>query len=54
MTKEDHFEIGEGGSIGDLYGYEWKKNENGDVIIGANGLPTLDQSSYVLIGKCAS
>ncbi|MCB9310426.1 MAG: SusC/RagA family TonB-linked outer membrane protein [Lewinellaceae bacterium] len=41
----------EGGSIGDLYGYEWKKNENGDVIIGANGLPTLDQSSYVLIGN---
>lgn len=43
--------IVEGGSMGDLYGYEWTKNDNGDVIIGANGLPTLDQSKYVKIGN---
>ncbi|MEZ4909436.1 MAG: SusC/RagA family TonB-linked outer membrane protein [Saprospiraceae bacterium] len=43
--------IVEGGSMGDLYGYEWKKNENGEVLIGANGLPTLDQSTYIKVGN---
>jgi TonB-linked SusC/RagA family outer membrane protein len=43
--------IVEGGSMGDLYGYEWQKNANGDVLIGATGLPTLDQSKYIKIGS---
>ncbi|MBK8625732.1 MAG: SusC/RagA family TonB-linked outer membrane protein [Saprospiraceae bacterium] len=43
--------IEEGGSMGDLYGYEWTKNSNGEIIIGTNGLPTLDQTKYVKIGN---
>jgi hypothetical protein len=43
--------IVEGGSMGDLYGYEWKKNEKGEVLIGTNGLPTLDQSKYIKLGN---
>ncbi|MBP1638768.1 MAG: TonB-dependent receptor plug [Bacteroidetes bacterium] len=29
-----------GGTTGDLWGYKLQRNENGDVIIGSNGLPT--------------
>lgn len=43
--------IVEGGSMGDLYGYEWKKNSNGEILIETNGLPTLDQSKYIKIGN---
>lgn len=43
--------IEEGGSMGDLYGYEWKRNEKGETLIGTNGLPTLDQTTLVKIGN---
>jgi TonB-linked SusC/RagA family outer membrane protein len=43
--------IVEGGSMGDLYGYDWRKNEKGEVLIGTNGLPTLDQSKYIKLGN---
>jgi TonB-linked SusC/RagA family outer membrane protein len=43
--------IVEGGSIGDLYGFEWTKNQTGDIVIGATGLPVLDQTKYVKIGN---
>jgi TonB-linked SusC/RagA family outer membrane protein len=43
--------IQEGGSIGDLYGYDWRRNEKGETIIGTNGLPTLEQAKYVKVGN---
>jgi len=43
--------IVEGGAMGDLYGYEWTKHANGNILIGTNGLPVLDQSKYIKIGS---
>lgn len=43
--------IEEGGSVGDLYGYDWRRNEQGQPIIGANGLPTLETAQYVKVGN---
>ncbi len=43
--------VEEGGSVGDLYGYDWRRNENGEVIIGTNGLPTLETATYVKVGN---
>ncbi len=43
--------IVEGGSMGDLYGFDWNRNENGEVLINAQGLPTLNQASYVKVGN---
>src|SRR5690606_9604845 len=33
-----------GGSYGDLYGRGWKRNENGEFLIGANGLPVMESN----------
>ena len=43
--------IVEGGSMGDLYGFEWQKHANGEVLIGANGLPVLDNTKLIKIGN---
>lgn len=43
--------VEEGGSVGDLYGYDWKRDAQGRPIIGTNGLPTLDQANYVKVGN---
>jgi hypothetical protein len=43
--------IVEGGSMGDMYAYDWRRNEKGEVLIGTNGLPTLDQSKYIKLGN---
>ncbi len=43
--------IEEGGNVGDLYGYDWRRHENGQPIIGANGLPTLETAQYVKVGN---
>lgn len=43
--------VEEGGSVGDLYGYDWRRNEQGQPIIGTNGLPTLEQARYVKVGN---
>src|SRR5690606_32416601 len=33
-----------GGSYGDLYGSAWKRNGNGEFLIGANGLPVMESN----------
>ncbi len=43
--------VEEGGSVGDLYGFDWRRNEEGQPIIGTNGLPTLEQAKYVKVGN---
>lgn len=43
--------VREGGAVGDLYGFDWRRNEKGEPIIGTNGLPTLDQANYVKVGN---
>lgn len=43
--------IEEGGSMGDLYGFDWRRDAEGRVLIAANGLPTTDQSKYVKVGN---
>lgn len=43
--------IEEGGSVGDLYGFDWKRNENGQILIGSNGLPSTNQSEYIKVGN---
>lgn len=40
-----------GGSIGDLYGYDWNRNENGERLIGSNGLPSLNTGERVILGN---
>ena len=40
----------EGGTYGDIVGYAFKRNDNGDVIYGANGLP-LRTDEQVVIGN---
>ena len=37
--------------MGDMYAYDWRRNEKGEVLIGTNGLPTLDQSKYIKLGN---
>lgn len=36
--------VQEGGAYGDLYGYAWKKNEKGEHIVNANGLPIVENN----------
>lgn len=43
--------IEEGGAVGDLYGFDWERNDNGRPIIGADGLPILDQTRQVRVGN---
>ncbi len=43
--------VEEGGSVGDLYGYDWRRNDKGEVLIGPNGLPTLETARYVKVGN---
>ncbi len=40
-----------GGSPGDLYGYTWNYNENGDRIIGDDGFADINTSERVLVGN---
>ncbi len=42
--------VKEGDAPGTLYGYKWKYNDNGERIIGSNGLPTIDTSEKVIVG----
>src|SRR5690606_7965281 len=37
----------EGGSYGDLYGFAWKKNADGDYVVGANGLPIVESNKKI-------
>lgn len=41
----------EGGSVGDLYGFDWNRDSNGNVLINSTGYPSLNQSSYVKVGN---
>jgi TonB-linked SusC/RagA family outer membrane protein len=43
--------VQEGGTVGDLYGFDWNRNERGETLIGTNGLPTLNQATYVNVGN---
>jgi TonB-linked SusC/RagA family outer membrane protein len=37
--------------VGDLYGYKFESTENDELIIGANGFPTLDKTKTVKLGN---
>lgn len=43
--------VQEGGAVGDLFGYDWRRNANGETLIGANGLPTLETAKYIKAGN---
>lgn len=40
-----------GGQVGDLYGYNFLKTPEGDLIIGSNGFPIINTDSVVLVGN---
>lgn len=41
----------EGGRVGDLYGYRFRYANDGQLLIGADGFPIVDQSKFVLSGN---
>jgi outer membrane receptor protein involved in Fe transport len=43
--------VRQGSKIGDLWSFDYLKNPEGKVIIGTNGLPTLDQTQQVVMGN---
>ncbi|MDZ7900401.1 MAG: SusC/RagA family TonB-linked outer membrane protein [Arcicella sp.] len=43
--------IVEGGSMGDLYGRDYNRNANGEVLIGTNGFPSIDYTQYKKFGN---
>ncbi len=40
-----------GGAVGEMYGYDFNRAPDGQVIINANGLPTVNQTQQVLVGN---
>ena len=43
--------IVEGGSFGDLWGYDYRRDTNGNTLIQANGYPLVDDSKLVKVGN---
>jgi TonB-linked SusC/RagA family outer membrane protein len=43
--------IVEGGSMGDLYGRDYNRTANGEVLIGTNGFPSIDYTQYKKFGN---
>jgi TonB-linked SusC/RagA family outer membrane protein len=43
--------IVQGGSMGDLYGRDYIRDANGNVLIGANGFPSVDYTQYKKFGN---
>lgn len=40
-----------GGKVGDLYGWDFKRAENGDLLIGEDGFPSINFDSMILVGN---
>lgn len=43
--------VRQGSKIGDLWGFDYSRSPDGQVIIGANGLPVLDQTQQKVMGN---
>ena len=43
--------VRQGSKIGDLWGFDYSRSPDGQVIIGTNGLPVLDQTQQVVMGN---
>ena len=43
--------IVEGSSLGDLWGYDYKRDASGNIQIQTNGLPLVDNSKYIKLGN---
>ncbi len=41
----------EGGKVGDLYGWDFYRDENGQMLIDQNGFPTINFDSTILVGN---
>ncbi len=41
----------EGGAVGDLYGYDWQRDDSGRTLIGTDGLPIIDATQAVRVGS---
>ncbi|GJM35232.1 MAG: SusC/RagA family TonB-linked outer membrane protein [Saprospiraceae bacterium] len=41
----------EGGKVGDLFGWDFNRNDNGQLLIDDNGFPTLNYDTMILVGN---
>ncbi|MCK0130444.1 SusC/RagA family TonB-linked outer membrane protein [Flavobacteriaceae bacterium F08102] len=49
---EIYSRVKEGDKMGTIYGYKWRRENNGERYIDANGYPTIDRSEgYVIVGN---